>query len=46
MMAGVWTFASLLVWFGLIAQIVVAQFMNYDPWLWLTHPVFLLPWPG
>lgn len=30
--------------FGLVAQIFVAQFLNYQWWNWLTHPFYLLPW--
>ncbi len=35
-----------IVWFGLAAQIFVAQFLNHDWHLWLTHPFLLLPWAG
>ncbi len=35
-----------MVWFGLAAQIFVAQFLNHDWHLWITHPFFLLPWTG
>ncbi len=35
-----------IIWFGLAAQIYVAQFLNHDWHLWLTHPMWLLPWPG
>ncbi len=31
---------------ALIFQILTGQFANYSPALWLTHPVYLLPWPG
>jgi hypothetical protein len=31
---------------ALIFQIVVGQFANYAPALWLTHPVYMLPWSG
>ena len=41
-----WLIVVCVVWFGLPALVVVGQFMNYDPLLWLTHPVFLLPWLG
>jgi hypothetical protein len=41
-----WLILSCIVWFGLVAQIVVAQFMNYDPLKWLNHPFYLLPWAG
>ena len=41
-----WMRSALLVviWFGLAAQIFVAQFLNHDWHVWLTHPYFLLPW--
>lgn len=41
-----WLSLSCAIWFGLVVQIVIMQFVNYDPWLWLTHPVYLLPWFG
>jgi hypothetical protein len=41
-----WLVLSCAIWFGLVAQIVIAQFMNYDPWKWLIHPFYLLPWVG
>ena len=30
--------------FGLVAQIFVAQFLNYQWWNWISHPFWLLPW--
>lgn len=36
----------LVIWFGLAAQIFVGQFLNHDWHMWLTHPMFLLPWAG
>lgn len=36
----------MVIWFGLAAQIFVGQFMNHDWHLWLTHPMWLLPWAG
>lgn len=42
----VWTAIAAAIWFGVVAQIVVGQFMNYDGVLWLTHPFTLLPWIG
>jgi hypothetical protein len=42
----VWFILTAVIWLGLIAQIFVGQFMNYDPLLWITHPYFLLPWFG
>lgn len=41
-----WIVAASAIWFGLPALIVMGQFMNYEPALWLTHPLFLLPWVG
>lgn len=41
-----WIALSALIWFGLVVQIFVGQFMNHAWTLWLTHPAFLLPWPG
>jgi hypothetical protein len=43
-----WVRATLLafIWFGLIAQIFVGQFMNHDWHLWVTHPFTFLPWAG
>ncbi len=35
-----------IIWFGLAAQIFVAQFLNHDWHLWLTHPLIFLPWAG
>lgn len=42
---GRWFRSALLmvVWFGLAAQIFVAQFLNHSWWAWLTHPFLLLP---
>ena len=32
-------------WFGVAAQVFVAQFLNYYPGaVWLNHPLVLLPW--
>lgn len=44
--AALWLVLSCVVWLGLPILIVMSQFMNYTPVLWLTHPVFLLPWVG
>ncbi|MFV2052386.1 hypothetical protein [Aliiroseovarius sp. YM-037] len=41
-----WLVIAGMIWFGLPVLMVIGQFMNYDPVLWLTHPVFLLPWSG
>ncbi|MEM9971652.1 MAG: hypothetical protein AAF762_11225 [Pseudomonadota bacterium] len=40
----VWFLLAAVTWLPLSLFIVVAQFLNYDPWLWLTHPAYLLPW--
>ena len=45
-LAAIWLTVSCVIWFGLVVQIVIGQFMNYDPFLWLTHPMYLLPWFG
>ncbi len=45
-LAPLWLILSCVIWFALVAQIVIAQFMNYDPWKWLIHPFYLLPWAG
>lgn len=42
----VWTILACVLWLSLPVLVVFGQFVNYDPWLWLTHPLFLLPWPG
>ena len=44
--AAIWLVSACLIWLGLPILIVVGQFINYDLLLWLTHPVFLLPWAG
>ena len=43
-----WLRAALVfvIWFGLVAQIFVGQFLNHDWHVWLTHPFILLPWNG
>ena len=43
-----WLRAALLgtIWFGLVIQIFVGQFMNHDWHLWISHPFTLLPWAG
>lgn len=45
-MAALWLVLSCVIWTGLPVLIVMSQFMNYAPVLWLTHPVFFLPWAG
>lgn len=42
----VWLALSGVVWGGLVVLIVVGQFMNYNAVRWITHPLYLLPWPG
>ena len=42
----VWLVLSAAVWGGLVVLIVVGQFMNYNAVRWITHPLYLLPWPG
>ena len=37
---------AMLIWLALPVAIVFGQFLNYAPALWLTHPLFLLPWAG
>ena len=32
------------IWFGLIAQIYIGQFMNHSWWIWVNHPFLVLPW--
>lgn len=32
------------IWFGLVAQIYVGQFLNHNWWYWLNHPYLVLPW--
>ena len=41
-----WLVLSGVVWAGLLVLIVVGQFINYAPVHWITHPLYLLPWPG
>lgn len=45
-MAALWLIISCAIWTGLPLLTVIGQFMNYAPVLWLTHPVYLLPWAG
>ncbi len=42
----VWLLLASGIWLALPVLIVFGQFMNYAPALWLTHPIFLLPWAG
>ncbi len=44
--AMVWLGLAMALWAALPILIVAGQFMNYDPLLWITHPLYLLPWPG
>lgn len=32
------------IWFGLVAQIYIGQFLNHNWWYWLNHPYLVLPW--
>ena len=35
------------IWFALVAQIYVGQFLNHRWWTWVNHPLIGLPWfPG
>ena len=45
-LATLWLVLSGAVWAGLMVLIVVGQFMNYNAVRWITHPLYLLPWPG
>lgn len=40
----VWMVAMAPLWFGLVAQIFVGQFLNHAWALWLSHPFYALPW--
>lgn len=40
----VWLAILMVIWFGLVAQIYVGQFMNHNWMIWLNHPFLLLPW--
>lgn len=42
----VWVGLAAVIWAALPVMIVVGQFMNFGSFLWLNHPVFLLPWAG
>ena len=42
--SAVWMVFLVVVWFGLIAQLYVGQFMNHNWTIWLNHPFVLLPW--
>ncbi len=44
--ATIWLILAALVWALVPALMVAGQFMNHDAVMWLTHPVFLLPWGG
>jgi hypothetical protein len=45
-LAPLWLLLSALVWSGLPLLIVAGQFMAYARLRWISHPFFLLPWPG
>jgi len=34
------------VWFGFVAEIYIAQFLNHDWQAWVNHPLVQLPWVG
>jgi hypothetical protein len=34
----------LAIWFGLVAQIYLGQFLNQNWWYWVNHPYLVLPW--
>ena len=38
------TLALPTIWFGLVAQTYVGQFLNYRWWNWLNHPLIGIPW--
>lgn len=40
----VWLAFLMVIWFGLVAQLYVGQFMNHNWMVWLNHPYLLLPW--
>ena len=42
--ARLWRLLACLIWAGLPVLVVFGQFMNYAWLLWLTHPVYALPW--
>ncbi|MEO1153456.1 MAG: hypothetical protein AAFX59_06205 [Pseudomonadota bacterium] len=41
-----WLILAMALWLALPVAIVFGQFLNYDPLIWLTHPLILLPWAG
>ncbi len=34
----------LVIWFGLVVQIFVSQFLHHNWWYWVNHPYLALPW--
>ncbi len=34
----------LAIWFGLVVQIFVSQFLHHNWWFWVNHPYLGLPW--
>ncbi len=45
-LSALWLVLSGVVWGGLVVLTVVGQFLNYAGVRWITHPLYLLPWPG
>ena len=45
-LTGLWVGIAMAAGAGIVAQIVVAQFINHAWWRWVFHPVFALPWAG
>ena len=41
---GVRTAILWFIWFGLVAQIYVGQFINHQWVYWLNHPILVIPW--
>ncbi len=42
---GTAAFVVVFLWFTMVAQVYIAQFLNYVPWGgWLNHPLVHLPW--
>lgn len=44
--AWMWLALAAAVWALLPALVAMGQFLNHAPALWLTHPLWLLPWAG
>ena len=45
-LAPLWLLLAAAGWAVVVAQLLVAQFLNHDFALWVTHPFWLLPWAG